>query len=49
MTHVRLSAVSEDVLRGALHVAWKLRVDANAKVNKPPKRLKKVSRANKRK
>ncbi|HEY2547566.1 MAG TPA: MmcQ/YjbR family DNA-binding protein [Candidatus Acidoferrum sp.] len=31
MTHIRLSAVSEDVLRGALHVAWKLRVDANAK------------------
>jgi len=49
MTHVRLSTVSEDVLEGALRVAWKLRVDANSKVNKPPKRSKKVSRANKRK
>jgi hypothetical protein len=28
-THVRLAAVSEDVLKGALHVAWKLRVEKN--------------------
>jgi hypothetical protein len=30
-THVRLSAVSEDVLAGALRTAWKLRVEKNAK------------------
>src|SRR5215471_12908510 len=31
MTHIRLTAASEDVLAGALHTAWKLRVDKNAK------------------
>jgi hypothetical protein len=31
MTHIRLSAASEDVLRGALRTAWKLRVETNAK------------------
>lgn len=31
MTHVRLAAVKEDILTGALHTAWKLRVDKNAK------------------
>jgi hypothetical protein len=30
-THVRLLEVTEDVLRGALHAAWKLRVEKNAK------------------
>jgi len=30
-THVRLAAVSEDVLEGALRTAWKLRVQKNAK------------------
>jgi hypothetical protein len=30
-THVRLSAANEDLLRGALLTAWKLRVDLNAK------------------
>lgn len=29
-THVRLAKVSQDVLTGALHTAWKLRVDKNA-------------------
>ena len=29
-THVRLSAVSEDVLEGAMRTAWKLRVGKNA-------------------
>lgn len=28
-THVRLAAVGEDVLKGALQVAWKLRVEKN--------------------
>jgi len=31
MTHIRLAAATEDVLRGALQVAWKLRVEKNAK------------------
>ncbi len=31
MTHIRLAAASEDVLREALQVAWKLRVEKNAK------------------
>ena len=34
MTHIRLAAASEDVLYGALHTAWKLRVDKNAKSGK---------------
>lgn len=34
MTHIRLSAASEDVLHGALHTAWALRVDKNAKSGK---------------
>ena len=30
-THIRLSAANEDVLTGALHTAWKLRVEKNSK------------------
>jgi hypothetical protein len=30
-THIRLAAAQEDVLAGALHAAWKLRVEKNAK------------------
>jgi len=30
-THVRLDLANEDLLRGALQTAWKLRVDKNAK------------------
>ena len=30
-THIRLAAAQEDVLAGALHTAWKLRVEKNAK------------------
>ena len=29
-THIRLAEASEDVLTGALHTAWKLRVEKNA-------------------
>lgn len=29
-THIRLAAANEDVLEGALRVAWKLRVEKNA-------------------
>src|SRR5947207_13634425 len=28
-THIRLAAATEDVLTGALHAAWKLRVENN--------------------
>lgn len=34
-THVRLAAVNEDLLAGALHTAWKLRIEKNQKVGKP--------------
>jgi hypothetical protein len=34
MTHIRLAEASEDVLYGALHTAWKLRVEKNAKAGK---------------
>lgn len=30
-THVVLANASEDLLRGALHTAWRLRLDANAR------------------
>jgi hypothetical protein len=30
-THIRLAASTEDVLTGALHTAWKLRVENNKK------------------
>jgi hypothetical protein len=46
-THVRLSAANEDLLTGALHAAWKMRVDKNEKTGKteanrrqsPPQRI----------
>ena len=31
MTHIRLAAASEDVLHGALHTAWKLRLEKSGK------------------
>jgi|SRR5580704_14717377 hypothetical protein len=34
MTHIRLAVASADVLTGALHTAWKLRVEKNAKSSK---------------
>ena len=34
MTHIRLSAASEDVLAGALRTAWQLRREKNASVRK---------------
>jgi hypothetical protein len=33
-THVVLALANEDVLRGALQAAWKLRLDKNAQFNK---------------
>jgi hypothetical protein len=35
MTHIRLEKADESVLTGALHTAWKLRCDKNAKTRKP--------------
>ena len=34
MTHIRLAEASEEVLYGALHTAWKLRVEKNAQSGK---------------
>jgi len=36
-THVRLAAVNEDILAGALRTAWKLRVEKNTKPKKKPR------------
>jgi hypothetical protein len=45
-THIHLAAATEDVLHGALQVAWKLRVNKNVKtVNKTRARLKSTLRA----
>ena len=38
MTHVRLAAASEDVLAGALRLAWKLRVESTAKPGRGARR-----------
>ena len=35
-THIRLAAANEDLLKGALKAAWKIRVDKNVKA--PPKK-----------
>jgi hypothetical protein len=47
VTHIRLAAATEDLVRGALHAAWKRRVEANAKmppVRPRPKTKKKARR-----
>lgn len=44
-THIRLSAANEDVLSGALHTAWKLRVDKNAKTGRRSGRSKTKSQS----
>ena len=36
MTHIRLAAANEDLLAGVLRMAWKLRIEKNAKGRKPP-------------
>jgi hypothetical protein len=38
MTHIVLAKANEDLLRGALHAAWQLRVEANARSRKRPAR-----------
>jgi hypothetical protein len=45
MTHIRLAAANEEVLRGALHTAWKLRAEKNAKSGKKSLTAKKVQGA----
>jgi hypothetical protein len=42
MTHVILANVSEDVLEGALRVAYKRRLEANAKTGKPKSAVRKT-------
>jgi len=37
MTHIRLAEADEDTLYGALHTAWKLRLEKNAKPSKKRK------------
>jgi hypothetical protein len=46
-THIRLAAAHEDVLAGALRIAWKLRVEKNSKSS--PKKLASRSHKPKRK
>jgi hypothetical protein len=47
MTHIRLAEASEDILYGALHAAWKLRVEKSAKSGKKKLAPKKNSPATK--
>jgi hypothetical protein len=43
-THIRLAAANEDTLAGALHTAWKLRVEKNQKPAERPAAKKKTQR-----
>jgi YjbR len=51
MTHIVLEKANEDVLRGALQAAWKLRVEKNAKSRgkAPAARKPKTASSNRRK
>ena len=35
MTHIRLAAATEDSMHGALHTAWKARIEKNSRARKP--------------
>ncbi|HLJ17240.1 MAG TPA: MmcQ/YjbR family DNA-binding protein [Bryobacteraceae bacterium] len=48
MTHVRLASVAEDVLTGALHMAWKLRIEKNSRSGRASRARVKSTRAAKR-
>jgi hypothetical protein len=37
-THIRLAKASEDLLTGAVHTAWKRRVEKNAKASRSVKK-----------
>ncbi len=41
-THIRLAEANEDVLKGALHTAWRLRVEKNSKGKSTEKVAKKT-------
>jgi hypothetical protein len=47
-THIRLAAANEDVLHGALQVAWKLRVQKNAKTGNKTRKPSSTARKTKR-
>ena len=38
MTHIRLVVATEDTMHGALHTAWKARVEKNTRTHKPKKK-----------
>jgi len=38
MTHIVLAKASEEVVRGALETAWRLRVETNARTKKRPRK-----------
>jgi YjbR len=40
ITHIKLAAADEDLLAGALHTAWKLRIEKNARSRGKPRRRK---------
>ena len=42
-THIVLAAANEDLLRGALKAAWRLRVEANAKSSTRARKAKRIS------
>ena len=47
MTHIRLAVANEDVLSGALHTAWQLRVEKNRKAGKKTRTVQKATPAKK--
>ena len=47
-THIRLSAATEDVVHGALQVAWKLRIAKNAKTGVKSLRRSRTSKSKKK-
>jgi hypothetical protein len=47
-THIHLAVANEDVLRGALHAAWKLRIEKSKKPSKKKPVLEKPTRANRK-
>ena len=38
ITHIRLAQATEDSLQGALHMAWKARIEKNKRARKPKAR-----------
>ena len=44
-THIRLAAANEEVVTGALHAAWRLRLEKNAKAGRKPGTGRKAVRA----